>query len=150
MSSRHAPTEPTPGLPVHAFNAPHRSIGPVPARSRVPKSPRLQGAIALHPLPNSAGGVAILEPFWERPAGTQTHSRRTEQKLGRLRYARQELVRLSESNTKYGGQRGITGVDAAPVIEPSISESKGIPKRKKLLPQGRIRLRPAVHRELFF
>ena len=44
-------------------------------------------------------------------------------KARRLRYARQELVRDSESNTKYGGQRGKTGVSTAPVIGPSISES---------------------------
>ena len=44
-------------------------------------------------------------------------------KLGRLRYARQGLVRVPESNTKYGGQGGITGADRLPVIGPSISES---------------------------
>jgi len=46
------------------------------------------------------------------------------------RHARQGLVRVSESNTKYGGKRGITGVRAAPVIEPTIGESSGIPKPK--------------------
>src|SRR5665213_255041 len=35
--------------------------------------------------------------------GTQTHSRRTGRKLGQLRCARQGLVRVPESNTKYGG-----------------------------------------------
>ena len=51
--------------------------------------------------------------FWTRleaTGGTQTHSRRTGGKLGRLRRARQAIVRLSESNTKYGGKAGITGV----------------------------------------
>ena len=75
--------------------------------------------------------MVILEPFWERPAGTQTHSRRTGGKLGQLRYARQGLVRVPESNTKYGGKGRKTGGNAAPVIGPSISESSGIPKRKK-------------------
>ena len=55
--------------------------------------------------------------------GTQTHSRRTGRRLGQTRYARQGLVRVPESNTKYGGKVGITGVDAAPVMGPSISES---------------------------
>ena len=41
--------------------------------------------------------------------GTRTHSRRTSSKLGRLRPARQELVRDPESNTKYGGNLKITG-----------------------------------------
>ena len=56
---------------------------------------------------------------------------RTGWKLGRLRYGGQELVRVPESNTKYGGQAGKTGGAALPVIEPSIGESLGIPKRKK-------------------
>src|SRR5262245_14413076 len=97
----------------------------------LPIGSRIQGRQALHPLPLTAGGVVNSEPFWERPAGTQTHSRRTGRKLGQVRYARQGLVRVPESNTKYGGRRGITGVNADPVIEPSISESSGIPKRKK-------------------
>jgi hypothetical protein len=42
-------------------------------------------------------------------SGTQTHSRRTGLKLGRLHRARQGLVRVPESNTKYGGKRGKTG-----------------------------------------
>src|SRR5579859_4733883 len=41
--------------------------------------------------------------------GTQTHSRRTGGKLGRLQRARQGLVRVPESNTKYGGKAGKTG-----------------------------------------
>lgn len=66
--------------------------------------------------------------------GTQTHSRRTGWKLGHVRHARQGLVRVSESNTKYGGKVGITGVGAAPVIAPTIGESSGIPKPKKFVP----------------
>src|SRR6266851_5064383 len=46
----------------------------------------------------------------EATGGTQTHSRRTGSKLGRLHRARQGLVRVPESNTKYGGKRGKTGV----------------------------------------
>src|ERR1700730_10626411 len=41
--------------------------------------------------------------------GTQTHSRRTGRKLGQLPCARQGLVRVPESNTKYGGKRRKTG-----------------------------------------
>src|SRR5215475_13545783 len=43
----------------------------------LPIGSRIQGRQALHPLPLTAGGVVNSEPFWERPAGTQTHSRRT-------------------------------------------------------------------------
>jgi hypothetical protein len=81
-----------------------------------------------------------------RTGGTQTHSRRTVRKLGRLRCARQGLVRVPESNTKYGGNRGKTGVAPRPPSLPSISESSGIPKRKKLFSARRFWLRPAVHR----
>ena len=62
--------------------------------------------------------------------GTQTHSRRTGRKLGQLLDARQGLVRVPESNTKYGGKRRKTGGEPTPALGPSISESSGIPKRK--------------------
>ena len=63
--------------------------------------------------------------------GTQTHSRRTGGKLEQLPCARQGLVRVPESNTKYGGKGRKTGGHPTPSVEPSISESSGIPKRKK-------------------
>ena len=67
-----------------------------------------------------------------------------------LRCARQELVRVPESNTKYGGLRGITGGKPAPVVEPSISESSGIPNQKNLHPMTIRTLHPAVHRAGIF
>ena len=115
----------------------------------MPRTPRIQGAKTPHPLPRPADGVVICGTLWERPAGTQTHSRRTGRKLGQLRCTRQGLVRVSKSNTKYGGQRGKTGAYAAPVIAPSISESSGIPKRKKSFFWRGEGLRPAVHRQVF-
>ena len=78
--------------------------------------------------------------------GTQTHSRRTGSKLGRLHRARQGLVRVPESNTKYGGKRRKTRGVQRLRCGPSISESSGIPKRKKSLRTRPVRLRPAVHR----
>ena len=74
--------------------------------------------------------------------GTQTHSRRTGSKLGQTRRTRQGLVRVSESNTKYGGKRGITGTSAAPVIASSISESSGIRKPKKYPRSGLLHFTP--------
>ena len=53
-------------------------------------------------------------------------------KARQLRRARQGLVRVSESNTKYGGKNRITGGDAASVMGPNICDSKGIRKLKKL------------------
>ena len=82
--------------------------------------------------------------------GTQTHARRTGRKLRQVHRARQGLVRVPESNTKYGGNRGKTGVTQAPSVRPSISESSEIPKRKKLFRTPRFRLRPAVHRATIY
>ena len=71
--------------------------------------------------------------FWTRleaTGGTQTHSRRTGGKLGRLRRARQAIVRLSESNTKYGGKEGITGgCRACDRAQVSVSP-RGFPREK--------------------
>lgn len=50
-------------------------------------------------------------PVRRYPAGRRNHSRRTGRKLGRLRRARQEIVRVPESNTKSGG---IWGKPAVP------------------------------------
>jgi hypothetical protein len=66
------------------------------------------------PVASTGGRSGHFGTLWERPAGTQTHSRRTGRKLGQLRYARQGLVRVSESNTKYGGKGGKTGAMPRP------------------------------------
>ena len=68
-------------------------------------------------------------------------------KLGRLRYARQGLVRVPESNTKYGGKPGKTGAPPSRCWGASISESSGIPKRKNSTFPGHFRPCPTVHRE---
>src|SRR5579872_627562 len=68
-----------------------------------------EGQKAPHPLPQPAGGVIILEPLRERPAGPKHTRAELEKRLGRLQRARQELVRVPESNTKYGGNAGKTG-----------------------------------------
>jgi hypothetical protein len=151
ISSRHVLEQPTPGLPVHAFNAPRRfAPGLFRPLSCAPKSLRRKGRQTLHPQPNPAAEWSFWNPFGSDRRGTQTHSRRTERKLGRLRYARQGLVRLSESNTKYGGQNGKTGVSTAPVIGPSISESTRIRKGKKCRPPCGFWLRPDLHRGSIF
>ena len=62
--------------------------------------------------------------------GTQTHSRRTRPKLGRLHRARQGLVRVPESNTKYGGKSGKTGgVSRFLLAQVSVSP-QGFPREK--------------------
>jgi hypothetical protein len=51
-----------------------------------------------------------LEPCQGASSGTENHPAPNDPKLGRLRCARQGLVRVSESNTKYGGKGRIQGV----------------------------------------
>src|SRR4051812_2856552 len=118
------------------FNAPTLQPEPIPARFSRPKKSRISGRQALHPQPQPASEMVVSEPFWDDRRGPKTHSRRTGRKLGQVRYARQGLVRVPESNTKYGGKRGITGVSTASVIGPSISESSEIPKPKKFFEGG--------------
>jgi hypothetical protein len=110
----------------------------LPARFCAPKALGIPRRIPVNfgqtsPSPAASTGVAewSFRTLWDRPAGTQTHSRRTGRKLGQDRYARQALVRVPESNTKYGGKGGKTGGDAAPVIAPSISESSEIRQGKE-------------------
>jgi hypothetical protein len=91
--------------------------------------PDIQGRHALHPLPQRSAEWS----FWTllgATGGTQTHSRRTGGKLGRLRRARQGLVRVPESNTKYGGKEGITGgCRACDRAQVSVSP-RGFPREK--------------------
>lgn len=70
------------------------------------RNSRDPGRQALHPRPQPRCEVISSGALVGATGGTQTHSRRTGRKLGRLRYARQGLVRVPESNTKYGGKRG--------------------------------------------
>ena len=105
-------------------------FGPVRGPHFASQSPKFRADTPFLRAPKPGGGVISSGALLGATGGTQTHSRRTGSKLGRLRYARQGLVRVPESNTKYGGLGGITGVDAAPVMAPSISESTRIPKQK--------------------
>jgi len=141
--SDHAFNAPTQQLP-DRFYGPHFRVRSDPHFAR--PSPRIPGRHALPPLPQPGGGVISSGALLGATGGTQTHSRRTGSKLGRLRYARQGLVRVPESNTKYGGLGGITGVCAAPVMAPSISESTRIPKRKNYPHGCEFPSAPTVHR----
>jgi hypothetical protein len=117
--------------------------------SERPGAPHVKGRQAL---PHGSIGrrSGHCEDPWGVTGGTQTHSRRTDRKLGQLRRARQELVRVPESNTKYGGNSGITGIGAAPVVGASISESSEIRNRKNFILGMPDRLRPTVHRPVIF
>jgi hypothetical protein len=140
------PLEPTPGefsLPLgfkdHAFNAPNATTSGPASRPcfRAHSSPHFASRNPCDrraDKPSSAAQAGRRSGQFRSPCGSD---RRDPNSLApnRLearttRYARQGLVRVPESNTKYGGGQGKTGVVAAPVIEASIGESWEIPKRK--------------------
>lgn len=115
-----------------------------------PKSPHFAGRQALLPLPLAGWRSDDLrDPLGEcrRDANSLAPNG---PKARTLRCARQELVRVPESNTKYGGLRGITGGKPSPVVEPSISESSGIPNRKNLHPVTQVPFIPLFTGQLYF
>src|SRR5579859_6988021 len=81
--------------------------------------------------------------------GTQTHSRRTGERLGRLQRARQGLVRVPESNTKYGGKAGKTG-GHDPFCSGQVSVSpRGFPSEKNCIRQHPTGFIPLFTGEVF-
>src|ERR1700730_4835175 len=102
------------------------------------------------PAPLPAIGMVVLEPCQGASSGTENHPAPNDPKLGRLRCARQGLVRVPESNTKYGGKGGNPRGQTAPRLGPSISESSGIPKEKNLSRGCEFKLPPAVHRATIY
>src|SRR3954470_24679831 len=116
---------------------------PFLARSKnVPKF-RADTPVARCPTGRRSGHSGTLQGAVGR---TQTHSRRTGSKLGRLPRARQGLVPDPESNTKYGGEWGKPRADR-PLWCGQVSASpRGFAKLKKssrALPKP---ASPAVHR----
>jgi hypothetical protein len=81
--------------------------------------------------------------------GTQTHSRRTRSKLRQLRYARQGLVRVPESNTKYGGKRRKTGVASGPLCRQVSVSPQGFPSEKNCFHRARFGFVPLFTGQLF-
>jgi hypothetical protein len=81
-------------------------------------------------VPQPADGAMVLEPIWERPAGPKTHSRRPGKRLGQTRRARQGLVRVPESNTKYGGNCGKTGGAERRCCRQVSVSPQGFPRQK--------------------
>ena len=81
--------------------------------------------------------------------GTQTHSRRTRSKLRQLRYARQGLVRVPESNTKYGGKRRKTGVASGALCRQVSVSPQGFPSEKNCFARASFRFVPLFTGQLF-
>ena len=124
-------------------------LGPISARYSVCRSPRFK---ADKPSIRASIGrrSACLEPVGSVRRDPKLNSRRPGRTLGQTRPARQGLVRVPESNTKYGGKEGITGGDPAPVIGATISESSGIPKGKKLSRRVETGFAPLFTGQVFF
>jgi hypothetical protein len=129
-----APTQPS-----DPFSSPFDTRKRLRIRSKQPRSPCL----------TRRSECSFWNPVREF-GGTENHPAPNHPKLGQLRYARQGLVCVSESNTKYGGKGRKPRGEAAPRSIASISESSGIPKRKKFVPGCGWRLPPAVHRAGIF
>ncbi len=81
--------------------------------------------------------------------GTQTHSRRTRPKLGRLHRARQGLVRVPESNTKYGGKSGKTGGPCRFLLAQVSVSPQGFPREKIVLTRPVPSFRPLFTGQVF-
>ncbi len=81
--------------------------------------------------------------------GTQTHSRRTRSKLRQLHCTRQGLVRVPESNTKYGGKRRKTGVASCPLCRQVSVSPQGFPSEKNCFHRADFRFVPLFTGKLF-
>ena len=74
-------------------------------------------------VPRLAGRALVWNPSGSVRRDPKLNSRRPVRTLGQTRPARQGLVRVPESNTKYGGKRGKSGAYAAPAMPTRISDS---------------------------
>ena len=83
-------------------------------------------------------------------SGTENHPAPNDPKLGRLRCARQGLVRVPESNTKYGANWGKPeGADPSDLGQVSVSP-QGFPSEKNLFSRGRAGFTPLFTGQLYF
>jgi hypothetical protein len=139
----HGPTRnsPVPLSPMHS-TPPNTRRAIWLARFRVPKERRILRAKT--PVSAASTGWRSVHSGTLQGAtgGTQTHSRRTGVKLGRLRYARQGLVRVPESNTKYGGKLGKTGAPPSRCCGQVSVSPQGFPSEKNPLFVGLSALAP--------
>jgi hypothetical protein len=101
------------------------------------------------PLPQPADGVPRFGTHLGATGGTKTHSRRTGRRLGQTRWARQGLVRVPESNTKYGGKRRKTGVASCPPGRQVSVSPQGFPSEKNCLHRADFGFVPLFTGQLF-
>ena len=121
----------------HVFNAPTHQPEPFSARFLGPGAPgnsegnsrkfRAKKSITAAVTGRRSGHFGT---HLEATGGTQTHARRTRSKLRQLHCTRQALVRVPESNTKYGGKGRKTGVAPRPWCRQVSVSPQGFPSEK--------------------
>jgi hypothetical protein len=114
-----------------------------------PESPQNSGQKSPSPVASTGGRSGQSGTLQGATGGTQTHSRRTGRKLGRLHRARQGLVRVPESNTKYGGKGEKTGGRAAPVWRQVSVSPQGFPRKKNHSARANLSFAPLFTGQLF-
>jgi len=133
----------------HAFNAPTLKPEPFLARFLAPRTSPNSGQKSPSPVAPIGGRSGQSGTLLEATGGTQTHSRRTRSKLGQLRCARQALVRVPESNTKYGGNLGKTGGAPHPQCRQVSVSPQGFPSEKNCLQRADLSFAPLFTGQLF-
>src|ERR1700742_574637 len=111
-------------------NAAFEPVGSGP--DQAPEIPSKRGQKRPRPLPRPAWRSGHSGTLLGATGGDPNTLAPNKRKLGQVRDTRQELVRVPESNTKYGGKGRKTGGMPAPVSGSTIGESYGIPKGKNL------------------
>ena len=132
--------------PQLCFNAPNWFFVRRRPGAGVRKEADRHSSVAAKP----ADGVVGADPFREGARRTSKPLAPNRSNLRPTACARQAIVRVPESNTKYGGKWGKPGGQAAPCSAASISESKGIRKRKIFSHGADISPAPALHRASFY
>src|SRR5258708_14646032 len=132
----------------HAFNAPTVKPEPFWPVFSAPNVPKFRTKKPITRCPDRRTEWSIWT-LLEATGGTQTHSRRTRSKLGQLRCARQALVRVPESNTKYGGNLGKTGGAPHPQCRQVSVSPQGFPSEKNCLQRADLSFAPLFTGQLF-
>jgi len=132
----------TPNTPIH-----HPShCGPFLSASEVAPN---SGQTNPSPVASTGGRSAQSGTLLGATGGTQTHSGRTRSKLRQLHCTRQGLVRVPESNTKYGGKRRKTGVASGPQCRQVSVSPQGFPSEKNCLHRADFSFVPLFTGQLF-
>ena len=115
----------------------------------VPKAQGIQGKQARHPCLIRRSEWSIWNPVREF-GGTKNHPAPNDPKLGRLRCARQGLVRVPESNTKYGANWGKPeGAEPSDLAQVSVSPER-FPRENICFGAADLEFAPLITGQLYF